>query len=78
MHCETKKLLDFKGLGLKQKARLNYLSNLESNATKTTEFLSNRLSEQAKQSNSKGSSPAELLILNDVKDLGGGGGGSMM
>ena len=70
MHCET---LDFKGLGLKQKDRLNYLSNLESDATKTTEFLSNRLFEQTKQSN-KGSSPAEPLILNDIKDLGGGGG----
>ena len=71
VHCRTKKLLDLKGLSFNQQARLNYLSNLDSDATKTIDFLSNRLVEQARQSNSKGGSPAEPLILNSI-DFGGG------
>ena len=41
------------------------------NATKTVDFLLNCLFEQARQSNSKGGSPAEPLILNNINDLGG-------
>ena len=55
--------LDLKGLGFKQRARLKYLSNLEPDATKTIDFLLNPLLEQARQSDSKGGSPAEHLIL---------------
>ena len=35
VHCETKMLLDFRGLGCRQKAMLNYVSNRESDATKS-------------------------------------------
>ena len=47
------------------------LKNLENDATTTIDFLLHRLFEQARQSNSKGGSPAEPLILNNLNDSGG-------
>ena len=38
---------------------------------RTIDFLLNRLFEQARQSNSEGGSPTQLLILNSIQDLGG-------
>ena len=37
----------------------------------TIDFLLNRLFQQSRRSNSKGGSPAEPLILNDINGLGG-------
>ena len=53
-----------------KKARLYYLLNLEVDTTKTIEW-SNRLFAQARQSNSKGCSPADALTFHKLKDLAG-------
>ena len=46
--CETKKLLDLRGLGFQQSQLL--LKSEESDATKIIDFVSNHLFEQARQS----------------------------
>ena len=64
------KAFGFKAGPLHERDRLNDLSNLEADATKTINFFLNRSCEQARQSNSKGGSPAEPLILHNIHDLG--------
>ena len=51
------------------------LWTLDVGTTKNSRFVLNSLSEQAEESNAKGGSPAELVILNeDVFFFWGGGG----
>ena len=68
---EARMRLVLKAKPLKTKARLYCLWDLEPDVTETIDVLLNRLFRRARQSGSKGSSPADLLTLNNIKDKGG-------